>query len=157
MRKDLTPDPAVYIKVCPLHIEDPARRHEFKASSLRQVYCCYAHRNYAKWLRWHERDRLKKIEGKLVKGKVKKAMLARGIRHLGLFEALRGEALEKDKSTKGATTLADIHYSVAQAGAKGVKKSAPSFERAEKLRPEMMEFFTVPREMWESRPEDWLQ
>lgn len=156
MRKDLTPDPAVYIKVCPVYMEDH-RRHEFKASDLRQVYCTYAHKNLAKQYRWQERARLKKIEGKLVKGKVKKAMLARGIRHLGLFEALRGEALEKDKSTFGATTLADIHYSVAQAGAKGVKKSAPSFERAEKLRPEMMEFFTVPREMWAERPEDWLQ
>lgn len=108
-------------------------------------------------MRWRERDRLKKLEAGQYKGKLKRRMLARGIKNLSVFEALRTEALEHDKSTKGAATLADIHYSVSQWGYKGVKKTAQSFERAEKLRPETMEGFVTPREMWESRPEDWLQ
>lgn len=156
MSKELTPDPAVYVKVCPVYMEDPARHHEFKTSALNQVYCCYAHKNLAKQIRFHERARLKRIESGELSRKKKKLMLARGIKHLGLFEALRSTAIEKNKSTKGATTLADISYSVPQMGIKGIKRNAPSFERAEKVRPEMMEGFRLPRELWLERPEDWM-
>lgn len=155
-KTDLTPDPAVYVKVCPVFMEDPLRRHEFRCSDLRQGYCNQKHRNYAKRLRSIERGRLIRLEAGLVKGKTKKKMLARGIRNLGVFEALRSTAIEKDKSTKGARTLADISYSVPQMGIKGIKKSAPTFERAEKVRPEIMEGFVTPKSMLGDDPAAWM-